>query len=81
MKNWPFLAILAGLALVWHFSKTKETFVPEVLDQSSVKRTAETSSSSYAQTTNHMAATPYPQDPIPGVETPFRVNMFTSFMV
>lgn len=81
MKTWAFLAILAGLAAVWYFSKTKETFVPEFLDQSSVKRTAETSSSSYAQTTNHMAATPYPQDPIAGVETPFRVNMFNSFMV
>jgi len=81
MKTWAFLAILAGLALAWQFSKTQETFVPEFLDQSSVKKTAETSSSSYAQQTNHMPSSTYPQDPIPGVETPFRVNMFTSFMV
>lgn len=81
MKTWAFLAILAGLALVWYFSKTKETFVPEFLDQSGVKKTAETASSSYVQQTNHMPASTYPQDPVAGVETPFRVNMFTSFMV
>jgi hypothetical protein len=81
MKTWAFLAILAGLALVWYFSKTQEKFTPQFEDKSNVKRTAETSSSSYAQETNHMPPSTYPQDPIPGVETPFRVNMFNSFMV
>lgn len=80
MKHWAFLAVLAGLALVWYLSSTKETFVPEFLEQSGVKRTAETSSSSYKQQTNHMTATPYPQEPIQGVETPFRVNMVNSYM-
>lgn len=82
MKHWAFLAVLAGLALVWYLSSsTKETFVPEFLEQSGVRRTAETSSSSYKQQTNHMSPTPYPQEPIQGVETPFRVNMVNSYMV
>ena len=82
MKNIEYLLVLFGIALVWWLSsQTKESFVPEFLDQTNVKRTAQTSSSSYAQQTNHMVPTPYPQDPIQGMETPFRVNMFTSYMV
>lgn len=82
MKNIEYLLVLFGIALVWWLSsQTKESFVPEFLDQTNVKRTAQTSSSSYAQQTNHMVPTPYPQDPIQGMETPFRVNMFNSFVV
>jgi hypothetical protein len=82
MKGIEFIFIIAGILLVWYLStRTQETFVPEFLDQSNVKRTAETSSSSYDQKTNHVVPTPYPQDPIQGMETPFRVNMFNSFMV
>jgi hypothetical protein len=82
MKNIEYLLVLFGVALVWWLStRTKESFVPEFLDQSNVKRTAETSSSSYSQQTNHTKPTPYPQDPIQGMETPFRVNMFNSYMV
>ena len=83
MKYWGFFVALVAAGLVWYLttSKTKETFVPEFLDQSGVRKTAETSSSSYAQQTNHMTPTPYAQDPVPGVETPFRVNMVNSYMV
>lgn len=82
MKNIEYLLVLFGIALVWWLSsRTKESFVPEFLDQTNVKRTAQTSSSSYAQQTNHVVPTPYPQDPIQGIETPFRVNMFNSYMV
>lgn len=66
---------------MWYLStKTQETFVPEFLDQTNVMRTAETSHSSYEQKTNHVIPTPYAQDPVPGTETPFRVNMFNSYM-
>ena len=82
MKGIEFLLIVTGVLLVWYLSTTtRETFVPEFLDQTNVKRTAETSSSSYAQTTNHLTPTPLQQDPILGVETPFRVNMYNSFML
>jgi hypothetical protein len=80
MKNWAFIAVLVGLAVVWHLSQSRESFVPEFLDQGNVKRTAERGSSSYVQETNHFKPTLPQPEPIPGIETPFRVNMFTSFM-
>lgn len=80
MKNWAFIAVLVGLAIVWYLSQTRESFVPEFLDQGNVKRTAERASSSYAQETNHFKPTLPQVEPISGVETPFRVNMFTSFI-
>jgi hypothetical protein len=36
--------------------------------------------SSYAQKTNHYPMTPVDMGPIPGFETPFRVNMFQAYM-
>ncbi len=82
MKGLEFILIALGVILVWSLSiKTKETFVPEFLDQSDVKRTADASSSSYEQKTNHGTPTPMQQDPIPGMETPFRVNMYSSYML
>lgn len=81
MKGIEYILIVGGILLVWYLStRTRETFVPEFLDQSNVKRTADNASSSYEQKTNHAIPTPYDKDPIPGVQTPFRVNMFNSFM-
>jgi hypothetical protein len=81
MKGLEYAVIIAGLLLVWYLStqKTQETFVPEFLEQGNVRRTAETSKSSYAQETNHVIPTPPQPEPIVGIETPFRVNMFNSF--
>ena len=59
----------------------REGFVPEFLDQGNVKQTQKTSTSSYAQETNHFKPTPPIPEPIDGVQTPFRVNMFNSYMV
>jgi len=66
---------------VWYMTtrNTQEGFVPEFLEQGNVRRTAETSASSYAQQTNHFVPTPPLLEKIPGIETPFRVNMFHSF--
>jgi len=81
MKGLEYVLVVAGLLAVWYMvtTKTQETFVPEFLDQGNVKRTAETSSSSYEQRTNHFVPTPPLLEQIPGIETPFRVNMFHSF--
>jgi len=81
MKGLEYAVIVAGLLLVWYLSsrKTQETFVPEFLEQGNVRRTAETANSSYAQQTNHVIPTPPQLEQIPGLETPFRVNMFNSF--
>ena len=75
------IAICAGLVLIWAaLSRYSEPFVPEFLEQSGVKRTADTKHSSYEQRTNHMVPTPGPAVPVDGVESPFRVNAFNAFM-
>ena len=79
--NWTYVALLAAVGVISYvLMQTKETFVPEFLEQGNVKATSETRQSSYAQKTNHFVMTPSPMEPIPGVETPFRVNMYNSFM-
>lgn len=78
----PFVVIMALLLVIGLVVLPKvEHFVPEFLDQGNVKRTTDTRKSSYAQQTNHFQMTPSPAEPIPGQETPFRVNMFNSYMV
>jgi hypothetical protein len=81
MKGIEFVVVIAGLLAVWYLTTvtSKETFVPEFLEQGNVKRTAETSASSYEQRTNHVVPTPPQLEEVHGVETPFRVNMFNSF--
>lgn len=79
MKNLEYLAILVAIVLVWYIVKTRETFVPEFLDQGNVKKTFDKAHSSYAQDTNHVRPTPALIEPPTGMETPFRVNMFNSF--
>lgn len=77
-----FIGLLFALAVVGMvLLRKKETFVPEFLDQGNVIQTAKTSTSSYAQETNHFKLTPPIPEPIDGVQTPFRVNMFNSYMV
>lgn len=81
MKNLGFVALLAAIIVLGHvLSRNRESFVPEFLDQGNVKSTSDTRVSSYAQQTNQFKMTPTPAEPIPGQETPFRVNMFNSFM-
>ena len=80
MKNWIFLVL--ALAVVWYVitGRRVESFVPEFLDQGNVQKTALTMKSSYAQKTNHFEPSRPPPQPVPGVETPFRVNMYRSYM-
>jgi hypothetical protein len=79
MKGLAFFAIIVGLLAVWYLSSTRETFVPEFLEQGNVRRTADTSDSSYEQRTNHVIPTPPLLEAVPGIETPFRVNQYNSF--
>ena len=82
MKSWPFVAVLAGILIVWFVvNRVSEPFVPEFLDQGNVKRTADRAVSSYDQETNHFKMSPNLQEPIQGTETPFRVNMYNSHMI
>jgi hypothetical protein len=83
MMNMGFILLLVAFAVLWLvLSKVKrETFVPEFLDQRNVAKTSKTRQSSYQQETNHFTPMENPQEPIDGVETPFRVNMHNSYMV
>jgi ribosome maturation protein Sdo1 len=81
MKDWAFVALLAAIVVVGYVLTTsKEGFVPQFLEQGNVKATSDTRQSSYEQKTNHFVMTPSKPEPVPGVETPFRVNMYNSFM-
>ena len=81
MNKTTIIALVAALAAVWYvMSRRREGFAAEFVDQSAVRKTDLTRTSSYAQETNHFKPTPYPQDPIPGAETDLRVNMFNSYM-
>ena len=73
------IAALLVLSLV--MMKTTERFQPEFLDKAQVKKTVAVEDSSYAQETNHMNMAPYSMGPMQGIETPFRVNQYTSYVV
>lgn len=83
MKNAVFVGLLVAFAALWFVlgRKEKEMFVPEFLDQRGVAKTSKTRQSSYRQETNHFVPTPAPEEPIQGVKTPIRVNMYDSYMV
>lgn len=79
LPSWVFLAIGAAIlaAVIFRF---RESFVPEFLEQSNVKRTAETKNSSYNQETNHVRPDGRFDAPLIGTESPFRVNMYDSYI-
>ena len=80
MKNWPFLAIIAGLVLLWFLMPKTEGFQSEFLDRTNEKNTDDNRVSSYKQETNHFKPTRPLEDKVPGIETPYRVNMYDSFI-
>jgi hypothetical protein len=81
MKNWAFVAVLAGLAVIWYVLKSREGFVAEFVDRSNEQKTDQTRTSSYVQETNHFNMVPSQNlPPIGGIETPFRVNVYNSFV-
>ena len=59
----------------------QEKFQPEFLDKTQVRKTVATEDSSYAQRTNHVNPAPYSMGPIQGMETPFQVNQYRSYVV
>jgi hypothetical protein len=81
MKNWAFVAVGVGLVAIWYVLKSREGFVAEFVDRSNEEKTDKTRISSYAQETNHFKMMP-PQDlpPLGGIETPYRVNAYNSFV-
>jgi hypothetical protein len=76
---WFALAILV-IFLATRVS-VQEKFQPEFLDKTQVRKTVATEDSSYAQRTNHVNPAPYAMGPIQGMETPFQVNQYRSYVV
>ena len=74
-----------AVALVLIYLATRmsvqEKFQPEFLDKTQVRQTVATEDSSYAQRTNHVQPAPYSMAPIQGMETPFQVNQYRSYVV
>jgi hypothetical protein len=66
------------MMLVLYFMR--EGFQPEFLDKRQVRNTVAREYSSYEQYTNHMDPAPVQMGPIGGMETPFQVNQYKSFV-
>jgi len=76
---WFALALVA-IYLVTRLS-VQEKFQPEFLDKTQVRVTVSNEDSSYAQRTNHLDHAPFSMGPVQGIETPFQVNQYRSYVV
>lgn len=74
------LLVVALLVLIVVLYVGRERFQPEFLDKRQVQRTVSTEHSSYEQMTNHMDPAPVAMGPIQGMETPFQVNQYRSYV-
>jgi hypothetical protein len=71
------LGLVVAAAFLWlAVSRGKQPVVREHIMQ----QMNDVSASSYDQTTNHFPMPRYDTGPIPGVETPFRVNMYQAYI-
>ena len=73
------LAIVAIIVVIV-LTTRKEHFAAEFVDNSKERKNDLTRLSSYAQETNHFRPVASLQEPITGLETPFRVNLYNSYM-
>ena len=79
MKSTTLLVVgLFVLMLVLYLGR--ERFQPEFLDKSQVQKTVSTELSSYAQQTNHMDPAPAALGAPSGMQTPFQVNAYKSYV-
>lgn len=81
MKDISFIAVIAGVLVIWFLvSRNREGFAKEFTDRSNEERTDQTRVSSYNQETNHFKPTTPLYETPHGMETPFRVNMYNSYV-
>ena len=79
MKSTTLLVVgLFVLMLVLYLGR--ERFQPEFLDKSQVQKTVSTELSSHAQQTNHMDPAPAALGAPSGMQTPFQVNQYKSYV-
>lgn len=74
------LLVVALLVLMVVLYAGRERFQPEFLDKAQVRKTVSSELSSYAQQTNHMDASPVNIGPVQGMQTPFQVNQYSSYV-
>ena len=75
---WFIVGVLV-LAVAWSVF-AKEKFEVAFFDTTQEKKRAAVEDSSYSQQTNHVDPAPYSSGPIPGQESPFRVNQFNAYV-
>jgi len=81
MNDLSFVAVITGLLLLCLFViPNREGFSKEFVDRSNEEKTDQTRVSSYRQETNHFKPTLPLQEPPSGMETPFRVNQYNSYV-
>lgn len=82
MERYIIYGILALVLIVLYkvISSRKETFVSEFLDKGNEMKTSKTKQSSYAQETNHFKLTSSGLSAPDGNESPFRVNIWNSYI-
>ena len=81
MKGIEYVAVVAGIAVIWYLvSNNREGFSKEFIDRSNEEKTDKTRVSSYSQETNHFKPTVGSFETPHGMETPFRVNQYNSYV-
>jgi hypothetical protein len=81
MKDLSFIAVIAGVLVIWFLvSRNREGFSKEFIDRSNEEKTDQTRVSSYRQETNHFKPTTPLYEKSNGIETPFRVNQYNSYV-
>ena len=74
------IALLVGV-LIMFAVMSRDHFVPEFLDQGNVEKTKSLVNSSFKQDTNHVRPDGrFNADPIQGTVSPFRVNIWDSYI-
>jgi len=83
----PLFETVLGIAVValaiwfiYKFTASREGFAKEFIDNSNEQKTEKTRASSYRQETNSFKPTLPAPEPIQGIRTPFRVNMYDSYV-
>jgi len=82
-EHLPSIVFLVVAAVIGYaaISGFRQHFVPEFLDQGNVQKTKEMVNSSFKQDTNHVRPDGhFAAPPIQGTESPFRVNMYDSYI-
>jgi hypothetical protein len=81
MKHWGIVALLVAFVLLgWILFRFREGFETAFIDHTNEEKTDETRVSSYAQQTNNYKPPTPPIPPPSGMETPYRVNIWDSYI-